>query len=40
LFPVRQDGQDEHSDVLGVDLIIAKQRNGPLGRVPLKFLKR
>lgn len=40
LFPVRQDGQDEHSDALGVDLIIAKQRNGPLGRVPLKFLKR
>ena len=40
LLPVRQDGQDEHADVLGIDLLIAKQRNGPLGRVPLKFLKR
>ncbi len=40
LMPHRQDGQDEHSDVLMVDLIVTKQRNGPLGRVPLKFLKR
>lgn len=40
LLPVRQDGQDDHADAVAVDLIIAKQRNGPLGRVPLKFLKR
>jgi len=40
LLPVRQDGQDEHADTFAIDLIIAKQRNGPLGRVPLKFLKR
>jgi replicative DNA helicase len=40
LMPARQEGQDEHSDVITVDLIIAKQRNGPLGKVPLRFLKR
>ena len=33
LMPARQEGQDEHSDVLLVDLIIAKQRIGPLGKV-------
>lgn len=40
LMPTRQDGQDEHADELQVDLIIAKQRNGPLGKVTLRFLKR
>jgi replicative DNA helicase len=40
LMPAKQGDQDEHSDTLMIDLIIAKQRNGPLGRVPLKFLKR
>jgi replicative DNA helicase len=40
LLPVREDGQDDHTDTVAIDLIIAKQRNGPLGRVPLKFMKR
>jgi len=40
LMPAKQGDQDEHADTLMIDLIIAKQRNGPLGRVPLKFLKR
>jgi replicative DNA helicase len=40
LMPARQEGQDDQSDAFLIDLIIAKQRNGPLGRVPLKFLKR
>ena len=40
LLPTRRDGQDEQSDVVGVEINIAKQRNGPLGRVPLEFLKR
>ncbi len=40
LMPARQEGQDEQSDAIAVDLIIAKQRNGPLGKVPLRFLKR
>jgi replicative DNA helicase len=40
LMPAKQGDQDEHTDTLLIDLIIAKQRNGPLGRVPLKFLKR
>ncbi len=40
LMPARQSDQDEHADTLMIDLIIAKQRNGPLGKVPLKFLKR
>jgi len=40
LMPAKQADQDEHADTVMIDLIIAKQRNGPLGRVPLKFLKR
>jgi replicative DNA helicase len=40
LLPTRREGQDEQSDVVGVEINIAKQRNGPLGRVPLEFLKR
>jgi replicative DNA helicase len=40
LMPAKQGDQDEHADTLMIDLIIAKQRNGPLGKVPLKFLKR
>jgi replicative DNA helicase len=40
LFPARRDGQDEQADAVDVDLIIAKQRNGPRGLVPLTFLKR
>jgi replicative DNA helicase len=40
LMPAKQGDQDEHADALMIDLIIAKQRNGPLAKVPLKFLKR
>ena len=40
LMPARQDGQEEHPDSFLIDLNIAKQRNGPVGKVPLKFLKR
>jgi len=40
LMPARRDGQGEQSDTLAIDLIIAKQRNGPLGRVPLRVYKR
>jgi replicative DNA helicase len=40
LLPIRQDGQDEIAEILGIDLTIAKQRNGPLGRVPLNFMRR
>ena len=39
-MPAKQGDQDEHEDMLMIDLIIAKQRNGPLGKVPLRFLKR
>jgi replicative DNA helicase len=39
-FPIRQEVQDKQSDIIGIELIIAKQRNGPLGRVPLAFLRR
>jgi len=39
-MPARQDGQDGQGDVLRIDLLIAKQRNGPLGKVPLTFRKR
>jgi replicative DNA helicase len=37
LLPYRKNSQDDYSDVIGIDLIIAKQRNGPIGRVPLDF---
>jgi len=40
LMPMLRDGQDERSDRLSVDLLIAKQRNGPLARVPMVFLRR
>jgi replicative DNA helicase len=41
LMPALQDGQDEQGDVLAIDLMIMKQRNGPAPvRVPLQFLKR
>jgi replicative DNA helicase len=40
LMPNRRDGQDEHADAAAVDLIIAKQRNGPRGSVQLQFQKR
>jgi len=40
LMPTRRDGQTNQADVVCTDLIIAKQRNGPLGRIPLNFLKR
>ncbi|HEY6343626.1 MAG TPA: replicative DNA helicase [Bryobacteraceae bacterium] len=40
LLPHRKDSKGYYSDVIGVDLIIAKQRNGPLGRVPLDFYRR
>jgi replicative DNA helicase len=40
LLPTRREGQEEQSDVVGIEINIAKQRNGPLGRVPLEFLKR
>ncbi len=40
LMPARCEGQDDQSDTLSIDLIIAKQRNGPLAKIPLKFLKR
>jgi len=36
----KQANQEEHSDTMMIDLIIAKQRNGPIGKVPVKFLKR
>jgi replicative DNA helicase len=39
-LPSRREGQDEQSDVVGIEINIAKQRNGPLGRVPLEFWKR
>jgi replicative DNA helicase len=32
--------QPDHLDEVSVDLIIAKQRNGALGRVPLTFRRR
>src|ERR1043166_8007532 len=35
LMPARQDGQDEQADTLIIALLIAKQRNRPLGKVPL-----
>ncbi len=40
LFPVPQSGQEEQADVIDIDLIIAKQRSGPRGKVPLTFFKR
>jgi replicative DNA helicase len=41
LMPTRQGGNDDHSDVLPIDLIIAKQRNGPADiAVPLRFQRR
>lgn len=40
LFPAKQRDQDEQGDAIAIDLIIAKQRNGPQGTVPLTFLKR
>jgi replicative DNA helicase len=39
LLPALQ-GQNEQTDPLAIELIIAKQRNGPRGIVPLKFLRR
>jgi replicative DNA helicase len=32
LFPIPQSGQEEQADVIDVDLLIAKQRNGPRGK--------
>jgi replicative DNA helicase len=40
LMPSLRSGQDEQSDTLAIDLIIAKQRNGPRCLVPLTFLRR
>lgn len=40
LLPALQSGQDEQADVLAMDLIVAKQRNGPRCIVKLKFLRR
>jgi replicative DNA helicase len=40
LMPSPQSGQDPQADTLVIDLIIAKQRNGPRCTVPLVFLKR
>jgi replicative DNA helicase len=40
LFPAKQSGQEEQADAIAIDLIIAKQRNGPRGKVALTFLKR
>jgi replicative DNA helicase len=40
LMPSLRSGQDEQSDSLAIDLIIAKQRNGPRCIVPLTFLRR
>ena len=40
ILPTLQDGQAEQCDPCGVDLVIAKQRNGPLARVPLLFQRQ
>jgi len=40
LMPSLQSGQDPQADTWAIDLIIAKQRNGPRCTVPLVFLKR
>jgi replicative DNA helicase len=40
LFPAKQGSQEEQADAIAIDLIIAKQRNGPRGIVALTFLKR
>lgn len=40
LMPARVSRNDDHPDTVDVELIIAKQRNGPTGVVPLRFLKR
>jgi replicative DNA helicase len=37
LFPYRRPHQDEHTREVNFDLIIAKQRNGPIGSVPLIY---
>lgn len=40
LLPHRLPNQADHIDEIEVDLLIAKQRNGALGRVPLLFRRR
>ncbi len=41
LLPARRAGQEDQSNVVEMDLIIAKQRNGPQNvSVPLRFTKR
>jgi replicative DNA helicase len=40
LMPSLRSGQDEQADTLEIELIIAKQRNGPRCIVPMTFLRR
>jgi len=40
LMPSVRNGQNEQCDTLAIDLIVAKQRNGPRCIVPLTFLRR
>jgi replicative DNA helicase len=40
LFPWKRPETHPQPDISGVDLIIAKQRNGPLGKIQMKFIKR
>jgi len=40
LMPSLRSGQDEQADTLAIELIIAKQRNGPRCIVPMTFLRR
>lgn len=40
LLPATKTGQNERADPLDIELIIAKQRNGPRAIVPLKFMRR
>jgi replicative DNA helicase len=39
LFLHTRPGQDEHADKIAVDLMIAKQRNGPTGTIALTYVK-